>query len=145
MPTRLVRTTAYRMHTREPEFSVTDDRVQWAYETQGEAYEIAGRVLIEFAREVARDGRTPVVVVFPRKNDVIAARRGEDRPHEPLLEWLEDERIMAIDLTDGLGKEARSVGVERLIDKHFRARGNEVIAATLAERLPRLVQPTCGG
>jgi hypothetical protein len=144
-PVRLLRTAAYRRHADQPEFAANDEAgLIWAYESRGEAYEIAGRVLIEFARQVERDGMTPVVVVFGRKNDIIAERHREDRPYEPLLEWLDRERIAAIDVTEAMGREARRVGVERLVDKHYRGRGNEVVAATLANRLPKLIQPTCG-
>ena len=142
---RLVRTTRFRNHVAEAPYAANDEKgLEWAYESQGEAFEITSRVLIEFARQVRRDGMTPVVLVFGRENDVIAKRQGKDRVYEPLLERLQEADVATIDLTDALGREARRRSVESMIDKHYTGVGNRIVAATLAEKLPQLTRPTCG-
>ena len=141
---RLVRTTRFRNHLAEAPFAANDEKgLEWAYSGQTEAFEVTSRVLIEFSRQVQRDGMTPVVLIFGRENDVVAKRQGKDRVFEPLLERLEQADVATIDLTDALGREARRRSVDSLIDKHYTGAGNRIVADTLAERLPGLTRSTC--
>lgn len=142
---RLLRTTRFRNHIAEPAYAANDEKgLEWAYASQGEAFEVTSRVLIEFARQVRRDGMAPVVLIFGRMNDVIAKRHGEDRLYEPLVERLQQSDVATIDLTDALGREARRRSVESMIDKHYTGAGNRIVAAALAEKLPQLTRSTCG-
>ena len=114
-----------------------------AYRDRGEAYQVAGRVLVEFAREVRRDGATPVVIIFSPADEIEAGLRGDGRLHAPLVEWLAREGVPTIDVTDALTEEARRSGVPAVVRYHYRPLGNEVVARTLAERLPGLIGQTC--
>jgi hypothetical protein len=141
---RLARTTAYQRKFADLRDDNDEARdIAWAYAPDSEGLNVASQVLIEFAREVQADGATPVVLVFGRKSDVIAVRHNEKKVYEPLLDRLEQADIPTIDLTDRLYQASRDGGVERLIDKHYRARGNQVVADALARRLPRTTADTC--
>jgi hypothetical protein len=144
LPVRVLRSAAYRQHTDVPKYSHRESvRIPWVYEEQGEAYQLAGRILIEFARQVERDGRTPVVLIFGREEDIVAERQRKDRVYEPLVEWLERSDIPVVDLTEVLGREARRGGTSALVDKHYRPHGHEVVAQHLAKELPSLTNRTC--
>jgi len=117
--------------------------IGWAYAPGSEGLDVAARVLIGFARQVQADGPTPVVLIFGRKSDVIAMRHGEKKVYDPLLQRLDEANVTAIDLTDRLYQASRDGGVDRLIDKHYRPRGNQVVADTLARRLPSMTASTC--
>ena len=117
--------------------------IAWAYQPGSEGIEIASRILVEFAHQVREDGASPVVLIFGRKSDVVAARHNEKKVYEELLQRLNRANVDTIDLTDRLYQASRDAGVERLIDKHYRARGNQVVADTLARRLPKLTAETC--
>jgi hypothetical protein len=141
---RLGRTVAYQRQfesLREDNEEARD--IGWAYTPGSEGFEIASRVLIQFARQVEADGATPVVLIFGRKSDVVAMRHNEKRVYEPLLQRLDRADVPTIDLTERLYQESKRTGVERLIDKHYRALGNAVIADGLARRLQKVTPATC--
>ena len=137
---RLVRTSAYRYHHGDP----LGDGLARAYRERGEAFQVAGRVLIEFARQVRRDGAIPIVVVFSPASEIEAALAGRDAIYAPLLEWLAREGVATIDVTDALVDEARRSGVSAVAIHHYTARGNDIVARTLARRLPEVVGAPCG-
>jgi hypothetical protein len=117
--------------------------ISWAYRPDSEGLEVASRVLIQFARQVEADGATPVVVIFGRKSDVVAMRHNEKKVYEPLLQRLNRADVSTIDVTERLFQESKRTGVEKLIDKHYRAAGNEVVADALARRLQKITPSTC--
>jgi hypothetical protein len=141
---RLGRTAAYDRKFADLRDDNEDARdIGWAYGPDSEGLEVAARVLIQFARQVEADGATPVVLVFGRKSDVVAMRHNEKKVYEPLLQRLNRADVSTIDLTERLFQESKRTGVERLIDKHYRAAGNEVVADALARRLQKITPNTC--
>jgi hypothetical protein len=46
------------------------------YDQQGEAFQVTGRVLIQFAEQVRSDAATPAVIVFTGRRDLLANERG---------------------------------------------------------------------
>jgi hypothetical protein len=141
---RLGRTTAYQRKfaaLRDDNEEASD--IGWAYAPGSEGLDVAARILVEFAREVKAHGATPVVLIFGRKSDVIAMRHNEKKVYEPLLQRLEAADVPVLDLTERLFQASRDGGVDRLIDKHYRARGNQVVAEALSRRLPRMTSDTC--
>lgn len=117
--------------------------IGWAYQPGSEGFEVASRVLIEFARQVRADGATPVVLIFGRKSDVVAMRHNERKVYEPLLQRLNQADVSTIDVTERLFQESKRTGVERLIDKHYRALGNAAVAEGLSRRLQKVTSSTC--
>jgi hypothetical protein len=100
-------------------------------------------LLIQFARQVEADGAVPVVVIFGRKSDVVAMRHDEKKVYEPLLQRLNRADVSTIDITERLFQASKRTGVERLIDKHYRAEGNAVVADGLARRLQKITTSKC--
>jgi hypothetical protein len=141
---RLGRTVAYQRKF-EPLRADNEEAgdIGWAYRPESEGLEVASRVLIQFARQVEADGATPIVLIFGRKSDVVALRHNEKKVYEPLLQRLNRADVSTIDLTERLYQESRRTGVERLIDKHYRALGNAVVADGLARRLQKITASTC--
>jgi hypothetical protein len=118
-------------------------RLGWAYQPDQEGFQVASNVLIAFANDARARGSSPVVVVFPRKEEVINLREDKTKAHAPLIEKLNSAGIPTIDLTDILLRQARSRGVDSLIDKHYTARGNRAVGEALAQQLPGLMAPAC--
>ncbi len=141
---RLGRTVAYQRKY-EPLRADNDEAgdIGWAYQAGSEGFEVTSRLLIQFARQVEADGAVPVVVIFGRKADVVAMRHDEKKVYEPLLQRLNRANVSTIDLTERLFQESKRTGVERLIDKHYRAAGNAVAADGLARRLQKITRSTC--
>ena len=116
-----------------------------AYQKPGEALLVAGRILIEFYREVQRDGATPVVIIFGTKPDIEDRARKEPKTYQPLLDWLAREGVKYIDVTDDLAQQAARNGIRSVISNHYRPLGNELVARNLERALPKLIAPTCQG
>jgi len=145
---RVVRTAAFRYHFKAEggeDLSRSYIGQGGAYDSQGEAYQITGRVLIGFANQVRRDGMIPVVVVFSPLNVIETLLSGGAPVHAPLVQWLDRAGIATIDVTDALVEEARRSGPEAVVEAHYTPLGNRVVAAELAHRLPDLVDSRCGG
>ena len=141
---RLGRTVAYQRKFEPLRADNEDARdIGWAYRPESEGLELAARVLIQFARQVEADGATPVVLIFGRKSDVVALKNNDKKVYEPLLQRLNRADVSTIDLTERLYQESRRTGVERLIDKHYRALGNAVVADGLSRRLQKVTANTC--
>lgn len=146
MLSRLVRTALYRQHRAGIEGPISDERPNGdAYQPQDERFQVSGRLLREFAREVQADGATPVVVFFGQKAEVTSVRHRAPKEYQPLLDWMASEQIPVIDVTSDLAREANRSGVDTLFARngHYSRRGNQVVSAALAERLPKLTAATC--
>jgi len=102
-------------------------------------------VLVGFARQVREDGAAPVVVVFGRRPDIIRLHDGRAKAYGPLLDWLAREDIPTIDVTERLAEETGPTNLNAFFTRgaHYNADGNRLVAAVLADRLPRLVDATC--
>ncbi|MBA2447203.1 MAG: hypothetical protein H0V51_04170 [Chloroflexi bacterium] len=148
---RVARTAAYNRHVRDRGIgsnpNVTSDAkaLGAAYRPDREAYQITGRLLVQFARQARQDGATPVVIVFGRKAEVVGLRDGEAKAYAPLLDWLEREGVPTVDVTDRLAREALRIDVNSLFGGggHYNEAGNAIVTATLSRLLPELVGGTC--
>lgn len=125
-----------------------DYRRAWR-DTQGEAFTLMIALLERFdalARE--RGAERTLVLVFPTKEDLAAAIRGEERFWQALAPALEVEGIESFDVTDALIARARAtapaeasperVAAEVYLRAHWNAAGNRAVAEALA---PRLIAP----
>jgi len=138
---RLAKTAAYRQS--RAALVRTIDRYPF-YEQQGEAYQVTGRVLIEFAEQVRSDGATPVVVVFPGKRDLLTNQEGQP-PYAPLLAWLGKAGVATIDLTDVMAEEVKRRGIDQVFAvTHYSSLGDRVVVEHLMQTLPSMVSTTCG-
>ena len=140
---RLVRTVIFR-HDHD-ETDIWNQRMaRRTYVPGTEAFEVLTAVLTQFADEVRADGATPVVLVFPTRVEIERQRDGREKIHAPLLQVLNQRGIATIDLTDAMGRQAHSADLNNLAPRHYRPLGNQVVARTLKEQLPRLTAQTCG-
>ena len=147
MLSRLTRSALYRQHRQAIEGQKSDARPNGnAYSPEDERFQVSGRLLIQFAREVRADGATPVVLFFGQRDEVVAARHGEKKEYQGLIDWLAAEGVPVIDVTDDLGREANRSGAGGLFARngHYSRRGNQTIGTALAQKLPRLTAATCG-
>jgi hypothetical protein len=147
MLARLTRSAVFRQHRATIQGPKSEGRPNGsAFSPDDERFQLSGRLLVEFAREVQADGATPVVVLFGQRDEVVAVRHRQPKEYQPLLDWLAAEQIATIDATDDLAREANRVGASRLFAQngHYSRRGNQTVGATLAKEMPRLTAQTCG-
>jgi hypothetical protein len=146
MLARLTRSALYQRHRSAIQGPITEERPNgYAYTPEDERFQVSGRLLVQFAREVQADGATPIVLFFGQRDEVVALRHRQPKEYQPLLDWMTAEQIAAIDVTNDLAREANQVGVDTLFARngHYSRRGNQVIGAALAQRLPRMTAATC--
>jgi hypothetical protein len=139
---RLARTLAFDRATRE----ATSWSPAWAatvYHPGTEAFDVLTAVLERFANDVRSSGASPVVVVFPFRDEIADARDGRPIPHAALIQAMQQSGIATVDLTDALGAQARISGLNAVIGSHLTPLGNTVVAQTLANELPALTASTC--
>ena len=137
---RLARTAAYQQS--RTALVRSEERYPF-YEEQGEAYQIAGRILIQFAEQVRSDGAAPVAIVMPGETDLRAAAGGQPA-YWPLVTWLGRAGVPVVDLTGVLTEAAEEHGVDRLfVERHYSALGNAIVAQHLAQTVPDLVAHSC--
>jgi hypothetical protein len=145
---RMVRTALYNRHRDEIRGSIDDAHPNGsAYQPDDERFQVAGRLLTAFAHDVQQRGATPIVVFFGQRTEVVSVRHHAPKEYEPLIDWLKDENVAVVDVTDDLAKEADRSGVDTLFARggHYNRRGNEAVGRALAAKLPRLVSGTCPG
>ncbi|HYW30582.1 MAG TPA: SGNH/GDSL hydrolase family protein [Gemmatimonas sp.] len=102
------------------------------------AFALQRAVLNAFADSVRARGARPVFVLFPDDASVTGYSSGAPPVYAPLRRALEqDDRAPVIDLIEDLGPEAARVGSRLLFapGRHYSARGNAVVSASLARRL----------
>jgi hypothetical protein len=137
---RIARTAAYRQA--RASLVRSDDRYP-LYEQQGEAFQVTGRILIQFAEQVRANGATPVVIVFPGERDLLDEQKGQP-PYWPLVTWLGRAGVITLDLMDVMAEEVEQQGIDQLfVERHYSSVGNRIVAKHLAQTLPPLVSSTC--
>lgn len=141
--TRLVRTAFYQTADRHAGIEWTPTWAARMYRPGAEPFEVLLGVLRGFAADVRAAGATPVVLFFPAKDEVEAARDGQPRTHQPLLDALARLDVPTVDLTDRLGDYARDNDISRIFEGHYTRYANAQVADELADRLPALTSPTC--
>jgi hypothetical protein len=140
---RLGRTVAYARQRQDNErWSV--GRAHEMYQPGDEAFDVLTAVLRSFANQVRADGASPVVLIFPWWQEIIAAKTGQPLSHAPLVQALRASGVAVIDFSDALGEAARGMNLDKLVGEHLRPEGNRVVARALARQLPELTQATCG-
>lgn len=106
-------------------------------DTEGEPFRTTV-ALLEAFRGVAHglgDARL-LVLVFPRKDDLVAFVADGARPWTTLLGALDAAGIAFLDLTEPLAAAAREGGVDGLyLASHFSPRANDLVARAVAVRL----------
>lgn len=114
------------------------------YEEQGEAYQVAGRILIQFAEQVRADGASPVVIVFPGQRDLADLQHGAPS-YATFVDWIGRAGVPTIDLTEVMAEETEQRGIRDVYgDTHFSSSSNRVVAQHLAQMVPSMVSSTCG-
>jgi hypothetical protein len=132
---------------RSPRRAGVDWTPSWAAGVQRpgqEGFDVTVAVLGGFAEEVRSAGATPLVLIFPWKDEIAAQRDRTPKAHAALLSALQGLGIPTLDLTDELGEQARRSSLGNLTVEHYRPLGNTVVARTVARDLPKVAAATCG-
>jgi hypothetical protein len=138
----LARTAVYRASRQEARLG--PEQAERMYEPGTESFDVLVSVLVHFAEQVRADGATPVVIIFPRKREIVTQRDRGTKVHAPLLDALRERGVPTLDVTEALAEQARRTDMDRLVVGHYRPLANATVARTLARPLSTLTAATCG-
>ena len=102
-----------------------------AYDPAGEPVRVTAAIAESFARETLAAGRLPVVVTFPERYDLRAARGGNPSRYSTVAAEIARRGVPVVDALDGFATDPE-VPIRRLVRGHYSARGNYVVAEHLA-------------
>lgn len=104
------------------------------YNTSSEPYKVTLKIIEDFYKEAEADGSKPWVVVFPEMEDVMRARRGKVKRHQPLLDAFDERDMRYVDILDGFERnDMLSIG--KLFHGHYTEAGDALVAKILLNRL----------
>ena len=96
--------------------------------TDSDAYRILVSVLQKFHCDVVANGSLPIVILFPNRADLAALQDGEPLQYHPLRKQLETSGYQLIDLKTAFEPALRANGLNDVIEAHYTAKGNEIVA-----------------
>ena len=100
-----------------------------------EAFLVTSRLFKLFHQTLLADGATPLILVFPSRDEVAAWRSQGRKRYAPLLRFFEEQRYPYLDLMEVFDGPGRARPVEELLPSHLSPRGNELVAESLLELL----------
>ncbi|MBI4422944.1 MAG: SGNH/GDSL hydrolase family protein [Elusimicrobia bacterium] len=105
-----------------------------SYNPGSEGFDIAVALLETFHKQVERDERSPLILIFPHR-PIVALRRSGGRPYPQLLRALEARGLQFIDLVETLAASELPVGALFTSTDHLSPAGNRLVARAVLERL----------
>ncbi|HET8623867.1 MAG TPA: hypothetical protein VFM14_09920 [Gemmatimonadales bacterium] len=100
-----------------------------------EAFRVTLATMDRFVRDVRADGATPLIVLFPPRDDLQRYWQNHTRSYDPLRAALDSAGLPYVDVMDAFeGCSPRYV--RQLVKGHYTPIGNARVAAFLSERLP---------
>ncbi|GAB4148872.1 MAG: hypothetical protein Tsb009_22940 [Planctomycetaceae bacterium] len=107
------------------------------FSLDGEPAKVTRQLLREFQEDVEQQGGKFLIVHLPKKSDLTRSIGGKPLHYEKLLQKIEGEQTV-IDPFNRLFDDARQKSLEKLFvekKRHYSARGNRIIAETIAKHL----------
>ncbi len=105
------------------------------YNNRSEAFRVTKAVISEFYHLTQERGSLPAVLIFPAESDLIELRRGRSVRYQPLVEYLDAERMTTIDLRKPFETNGRAYEMDELFDGHYTPLGNRLVADFLFQWL----------
>ncbi len=105
------------------------------FNVESEAFAISFRLMDAFAERVRSDGATPVMVLFPGKEDIKNVRDGKPLVYQPLKQHLVEAGHDVIDCMDVFIGDAGKHALGELIVGHYRPLGNRFVAQHIEDGL----------
>jgi hypothetical protein len=103
------------------------------FNSSSTAFKIQVALFEKFFRAVEASGAMPIVVIFPDRESLVAAREGRRRTSDPLVARLREKRIATVDLTDGFLAQGRNVDIGGwfMPGGHYSPTANRHVASAL--------------
>jgi hypothetical protein len=103
------------------------------FNSSSTAFRIQTALLERFSLAVEASGAAPIVVIFPDRDSIAAARRGRKGASDPLVAHLRRKRIRTVDLTDAFVAQDSNVDIAEwfMPGGHYSPLANRQVASGL--------------
>ncbi len=98
------------------------------YNRDSRAFKVTCKIFDKFIDTVSENKSSPIVVIFPRKDDFLRYRKDKTKVHAPLLEYLKSKKYQYIDILDAFGRDKENINIDDLFVTHYSATGNKLVA-----------------
>jgi hypothetical protein len=128
---------AYRKYL-DPEHPIAGQ----LYNPDSTAFKIQAALFSRFAETVREGGALPIVLLLPEDRSIVRSREGKSTIYEPLLTYLDAQRIDYVDAAEAFRLATPAVTVREWLAPggHYSPTGNAIVASWLAKvvrkRLP---------
>jgi len=106
-----------------------------AYDEDSELFQLTLRIFDAFYDSVIESGAEPVIVLFPRLEDVKEFRKTGSNVFTPMHRYFESSGYRYIDLHDAFDAYASDMSIGDIFIEHYSPAGNEIVARFLALQL----------
>lgn len=109
------------------------------YRKDQEPFLVTTALLKKFYEDVKVVNEIPIILIFPGKDDLYEFQKTKVKYWQPLIEFLNDNKLEYIDFMDSFEKYALEnyIAVDRLFSGHYSAFGNKVVADILKDYISR--------
>lgn len=92
------------------------------------AFKITVRIFDEFVRTSLQNNALPIILIFPRINDIIQYQKGEPREYNSLIKNLEEKGYLVIDLLEVFIEQSPIENLKELFITHYSPEANQWVA-----------------
>ena len=103
------------------------------YNTNSEAYQVTEKIFDAFVGEVEKNHSTPIIILFPDKDDFLRRKAGKSKSYEALMKHFDAKGYNYIDLMDAFDKYRPQYDLENLISNHYSPLGNMIVTKWIAD------------
>jgi hypothetical protein len=122
---RLVKLTAHMLQKR---YSQNQIVLKGMYNTRSEALAVTLRTLDQFYQRAQAEGSSPVILLFPTRNDILRYRNHGLGSYAPLAEQLRKRNFRCIDLMEAFDSFGLT-DIEAFFGRyHYSPLGNQIVA-----------------
>lgn len=113
------------------------------YNEESEAFQITIRLFDRFCEAAIRNNSFPIILIFPRMEDILRYRKNATCQYDPLVSYLRSRGYFCIDLMEAFHQPDREYPVQALFRGHYSPLGNRLVAqhilASLGDLTPQLL------
>jgi hypothetical protein len=100
------------------------------YNEQSEGFQITKRIFDKFHDAVVANGSLPLIILFPRKVDVLQHQKDGIRVYQPLTNYFDEKAYRYVDLLEAFDEQKAVHKTQDLFQPdgmHYNEKGNEII------------------
>lgn len=110
------------------------------YNPNSEAFIVTLKILETFYKEVLEDGKIPIIVILPYKEDIIRLSAANAVNYQPLLVELNSRNLIYIDALKAFSDVSILQDYQSYFRTHYSPKGNLLVSQFLAREIKTILQ-----